>query len=262
VIQVELTEINTKTNMLLLSSQSFPHYGLERFFNFAKKAGFDGVEITINGNFDTQNPEYLKELEERFKMPIKAFSMPQKSEGEYFAAYQHTVREFTQVSLNLSSPQSFSFGYKKWVDEVIPKLCQKYDLYLNRRNVKTKAMFGVLPDRPENSMFSLREKGRVCLDLSALWANKEESMRTVEFLGDNLHHVYLSNVHRNIPYSPLPAGILPLESFLKKLAQKHFKGNFTMVISPRNLHEGNDKKIIEILKESREYFDKYFTKLL
>jgi sugar phosphate isomerase/epimerase len=111
-------------------------------------------------------------------------------------------------------------------------------------------------------MFSLREKGRVCLDLSALWANKEEPMRTIEFLGDHLKHVYLSNVHRNIPYSPLPAGILPLESFLKKLAQKHFKGDFTVVISPKNLHEGDDEKLLEILVESKEYFEKYFTKLL
>jgi sugar phosphate isomerase/epimerase len=248
--------------MLLLSSQSFPHYGLERFFDFAKKAGFDGVEITINGNFDTQSPKYLKTLEKRFGIPIKAFSMPQKSEGEYFAAYQLTVREFPRTTLNLSSPQSFSFGYKKWMEEIVPKLSQKYDLQFNRRNVQAKAMFGLLPDRPENSMFSLREKGRVCLDLSALWANKEEPMRTIEFLGDHLKHVYLSNVHRNIPYSPLPAGILPLESFLKKLAQKHFKGDFTVVISPKNLHEGDDEKLLEILVESKEYFEKYFTKLL
>jgi len=49
---------------------------------------------------------------------------------------------------------------------------------------------------------------------------------------------------------------------LKKLAQKHFKGDFTLVISPKNLQEGNDEKMIEILKESRDYFDKYFTKLV
>lgn len=51
-------------NMLLLSSQSFPRYGLERFFDFAKKAGYKGVEISVNANYDTQNVEYLKARKE------------------------------------------------------------------------------------------------------------------------------------------------------------------------------------------------------
>lgn len=248
--------------MILLSSQSFPHYGLERFFQFAKETGFEGIEITVNENFDTQNPEYLKSLSERFELPIRAFSMPHKKEDNFYEAFQRTVREFPRTSLNLATPQNFSFGYKKWMENIVPKLCQKYDLRLNRRNVTSKLMFGMIPDRVDNSLFSLREKGHVCLDLSALWMTKEEPMRTVDFLSDKLRHVYLSNVFKNIPYSPLPAGVLPLESFLKKLAQIHFSGDFTLVISPKSLQEGNDEKMVETLKDSRDFFDNYFTKLL
>jgi len=120
--------------MILLSTQSFPHYGLERFFAFAKEAGFGGVEITVNENFDTQNPEYLKSLSERFGLPIRAFSMPHKKEDSFYEAFQHTVREFPRVSLNLATPQNFSFGYKKWMEEVVPKLCQKYDLLFPDNN--------------------------------------------------------------------------------------------------------------------------------
>jgi sugar phosphate isomerase/epimerase len=248
--------------MLLLSSQSFPHYGLERFFMFAKECGFEGVEITVDENFDTQNPVYLKSLSERFGLPIRAFSMPHKKEDDLYEAFQKTVREFPRTSLNLASPQNFSFGYKKWMETIVPKLCQKYDLKLNRRNVSSKLMFGVIPDRVDNSLFTLREKGHVCLDLSSLWVSKDEPMRTIDFLGDQLRHVYLSNVYKNMPYSPLPAGVLPLESFLKKLAQLHFGGDFTLVLSPKSIAEGEDEKMTEILKDSREFFENYFTKLL
>lgn len=246
--------------MLLLHSQSFPHYGLERFFRFAKEAGFDGVEVVINENFDTQNAAYLHELEERYDLPVKAFSLPHRREEEFFEILHEVVKEFPGTTLNVSSPQSFSFKYKRWMNSIVPKLAKKYELKVNRRNVPFQLMFGMIPERTENSLFSLREKGAVCLDLSALWASKEEAMRSIAFLGDNLRHVYLSNVHRNTPYSPLPKGILPLESFLTKLKQSHYHGDFTLKIAPAELHEGDDAKVMETLVESREFFEEYFGK--
>ncbi|MCF7831077.1 sugar phosphate isomerase/epimerase [Candidatus Gracilibacteria bacterium] len=245
--------------MLLLHSQSFPHYGLERFFQFAKDAGFDGVEIMINENFDTQSPSYLKKLEERFGLPIKAFSLPSKKEEELYMAFQETVKEFNDVVLNLTTPQSFAFKYKKWINNTVPQLCQKCNLRLNFRNAPAQMMLGMIPQRNDNSLFSLKEKGHVCLDLSALWANKEEIMKPIGFLGDKLRHVYLSNVHKNLAYSPLPTGVLPLESFLRKLAQMHYSKDFTLVLSPSSLHEGEDAKLLEILKESKQFFADFFT---
>ncbi|MCF7812010.1 sugar phosphate isomerase/epimerase [Candidatus Gracilibacteria bacterium] len=244
--------------MLLLHSQSFPHYGLERFFEFARKAGFDGVEIGVNENFDTQNAAYLKKLEKRYEMPIKAFSLPHKQEEDLIEGFQEVVKEFPKVHLNLNSPQSFAFKYKRWMENIAPKLCKKYDLKLNRRNAPFQLMFGMIPQRTENSLFSLRQKGFVCLDLSALWASKEEIMRSINFLGDKMRFVYLSNVHRNTPYSTLSNGILPLESFLTKLAKNRYQGNFTLKLSSKALHEGEDEKVLETLIDSRKFFEEYF----
>lgn len=247
--------------MLLLHSQSFPHYGLERFFEFAQKVGFDGVEISVNENFDTQNAEYLKKLEKRYNMPIRAFSLPHKKEENFIEAFENVVKEFPKAHLNLASPQSFSFKYKRWIENMVPKLCKKYDLKLNRRNAPFQLIFGMIPERTENSLFSLREKGSVCLDLSALWASKQEIMRSIGFLNEKMRFVYLSNVNRNVPYAPLPVGVLPLESFLTKLAQNRYQGHFSLKINPRELHEGDDEKVIEVLKESKEFFDEYYTKV-
>ncbi|MCF7917978.1 sugar phosphate isomerase/epimerase [Candidatus Gracilibacteria bacterium] len=247
--------------MIFLHSQSFPHYGLERFFEFAQKAGFDGVEITVNENYDTQNAEYLKKLEKRYNIPIKAFSLPHKKEENFVDAFQDVVKEFPKAHLNLASPQSFSFKYKRWMDGIVPKLCKKYDLKLNRRNAPFQLMFGMIPERTDNSLFSLREKGYVCLDLSALWASKEEIMRSIGFLGDKLRFVYLSNVNRNTPYSPLPTGVLPLESFLTKLAKNRYQGHFTLKVSPQELHEGDDTKLLETLIESRKFYEEYFVNI-
>ena len=140
----------------------------------------------------------------------------------------------------------------------MPHLAKKYDLLFCRRNTPFKFYMGLFPQRSENSLFALREMGYVCLDVSALWMSKEEIMKSVKFLGNRLKHVYLSNVHNNSPYAPPRKGILPLESFLTKLAQVKFEGDFTIRIKPQKLREGDDEKMLEILIESRKFHEKYF----
>ncbi len=243
--------------MILLHSQSFPHYGLDRFFGFAKSAGYDGVEILVTANYDTQNASYIKELEKRHDIRVKAFTLPSKVPIELLKGFQDVVKEFPQAKLNMFPAQSFSFTYKKWLENIAPKLCRKYDLKMNYRNMPIDFLLGVIPKNSENSLHSLREKGTICLDLSAVWSSKQDIMRTIHFLGDKLQSVYVSNVYQNRPYSRLETGILPIESFLTKLKQEKYKGQIVLNVSARDLQQGNDEKMVEVLKESRIFIEKY-----
>lgn len=244
--------------MLLFHTDNLPHYGLERIFEFASKAKFDGIEIGINNVFDTQNPEYLKSLEHKYSLPIKAFSLSEKYEEVLTKAFQLTVREFPQVTLNLNSPQVLSFGYRKWLSSIVPKLAAKYDLNVCRKNAPFKTMMGILPQRSENSLMSLSATGSVCLDLTALAISNEEIMRSVQSLRGSLKQVYLSNVEKNAPYSLPQRGILPIESFLTKLSRDGFKGNFTLRVQAKHLFEGEDEKVLSKMIESRDFYQKYF----
>lgn len=244
--------------MLLLSSQSFPHYGLERFFGFASKLNFDGVEICISDNFDTQNPEYLKYLEKKYDISIKAFSLPNRDGDKYMAVFERVVAEFPGSLINLASPEVFSYSYKRWLDFTVPRLVKRHRLIFARRNTPFKTIFGFVPARSESSLHELRGKGDVSLDLSALWKSTEDIMRSASFLAEKLQHVYLSNVNHGLMYSPLPTGILPVESFLTKLARENYRGMFTLKIAPENMHEGDDQRMLKTLKESKEFFEKYF----
>ena len=244
--------------MLLLGSQSFPNYGLNRFFEFAKKLNFSGVEITITNNFDTQNFEYLKMLEKESGIKICAFSLPSTNAENLLPAFAKVVSEFPGRTINLASPEVFSFDYKKFIDKEIPKLCRNYRLSFHRTNSPFKTMFGILPTRSQSSLHTLREAGTVCLDLSALWRSHADIMRATDFLADKMQHVYLSNVRRNKMYMPLRDGILPVESLLTKLARENFRGDFTLKIAPENMDAGNDKKMLDNLKDAKEVFEKYF----
>jgi len=244
--------------MLLFHTDNLPQYGLERIFQFAKAAGYDGLEVGVGRNFDTQNPDYIKQLSERYDLPVKAFSIVSKQEENLSTAYQHTVREFEGITMNLIPAQSLSFKYKKWMDEIVPKLARKYNLMACRRNVPMETMLGFLPNRSDNSVMALRQAGNVCLDLTALALSNDDIMKSLEEAGSALKHVYLSNVHRKQPYSSPIHGVLPLESFLTKLARKDFRGNFTLYVKAQELGEGDDDRVIAKMVEAREFFEKYF----
>jgi hypothetical protein len=45
--------------MLALSTGSLYTYGLDRVFGLAQKAGFDGIEVLVDGRWDTRQADYL-----------------------------------------------------------------------------------------------------------------------------------------------------------------------------------------------------------
>ncbi len=244
--------------MLLLASQSFSRYGLERFFKFAKTLGFQSVEIQISSNFDTQNSQYLHELEERFGIKIGIISLPASGADNFIDAFERVISEFSGVMVNVYSPEVFSSRYKNWIEKSLPQLCQRYRLRMNRVTAPFKTVLGIMPTRTEGSMHALREAGDVSVDIIALWKSNEDIMRASGFLREKMKHIYLSNAQGGQGYVSLPHGVLPVESFLTKLAREDYRGDFTLKISPQHMYEGNDERMLEVLKESKEFFEKYF----
>lgn len=244
--------------MLLLGSYSFPHYGLERFFSFAKELGFEGVEITLSKNFDTQDATYLKQLEHRFNLPIKAISLPNNGAEKLIEPFEKMIGEFPGMVVNLAPAETFASKYKKWMENTLPRIVKRHRLVFNLRNAPVKTLFGVIPSRTKSTLLDLRQAGDVCLDLPAIWKNQQDIMRAASFLAEKLQHIYLGNVNHGVMYTPLPVGLLPVESLLTKLARENYRGMFTLQIAPSNMHEGNDEEMLKTIRESKDLFEKYF----
>ncbi|NCP67880.1 sugar phosphate isomerase/epimerase [bacterium] len=244
--------------MLLFHSDNLPHHGLERIFELAKEAGFDGMEIGINQNVDTHNPEYLKILETRFNMPIKAFSLNESKDESLIKVFQGTVREFTNCTLNLHTAGPFAFKYQRWLKEIAPKLAKKYQHRLCFRNLPHESIMGVIPKRRSNNLDALKNNGLVCLDLTALALGNNDIMQAITILKGSMKHIYLSNVYRRTPYSLPDRGVLPVESFLTKLAKLGYSSNFTVKVSGRSLQEGNEAVTLQKMQETVEFYRTYF----
>lgn len=244
--------------MLLFHTDNLPHHGLERIFELAKEAGFDGIEVGINTNVDTHNPEYLHTLEERYELPIKAFSLNESKDENLIKVYQGTVRKFTHCTLNLHTAGPFAFKYQRWLKEIAPKLAKKYQHRLCFRNLPQESIMGVIPKRRLNNIDALKNNGLVCLDLTALALNNNDIMQAITILKGKMKHVYLSNLYRRTPYSLPDRGVLPIESFLTKLAKLGYSGSFTVKVTGKALQEGNEAITLEKMKETVEFFNNFF----
>ena len=63
--------------MLILSTDSLKGYGLNRIFDFAKEAGYDGIELVLETRiYDTQNVDYINSLVKEYGVPVVAVPLP------------------------------------------------------------------------------------------------------------------------------------------------------------------------------------------
>ena len=71
---------------LTLSTETLKGYGLNRIFQFAKEAGFDGIDLAMDtSEYDTLNADYIKQLIEATGLPIVSIQTPKKTSqiGDY-----------------------------------------------------------------------------------------------------------------------------------------------------------------------------------
>jgi sugar phosphate isomerase/epimerase len=60
----------------IFSTGSLHTYGVDRCFELAARAGFDGIELMVDQRWDTRQPEYLQRLSDHFRLPIVAVHSP------------------------------------------------------------------------------------------------------------------------------------------------------------------------------------------
>ena len=125
-------------------------------------------------------------------------------------------------------------------------------------NASGKTLLGFLPASALNNISDLKKFGMVCLDCSSTVSKKWDLMKTYEHLKKLIVHVHLSNVRKHKEYSLPNEGILPLESFLRKLKSNDYKGAISLRVKPTELSAGDDEKVVKKLKKVKEFVEEFF----
>jgi sugar phosphate isomerase/epimerase len=245
--------------MFLLSTDSLKGYGLNRVFDFAKGAGFGGIELALDArDFDTQNVDYVKQLQEKSGVSVSVVRTFPNSNPKKALLALNVAKGVGANTVVLEPPKFFDFSYKKWMRDEAPGLRKKYGIQLALKNGPAEYMWGIVPGRSMNSIPDLQKFQQVCLDTSYLYGKKLDLMRAYELIKKYLVHVHLSQVLRGKEHSFPTTGIMPLESFLTRLGKDSYSGSISLLVKPKELMVGNDEKCLALLTKARKFCEKYY----
>lgn len=244
--------------IIALSTESLKGYGLNRIFQFAKEAGFDGIDLAIDSDdFDTMDGAYIKKISEETGIQVLSVQAHKTTTERHIEEAVRIAQTLGAKIVVIQPPKIFDVKMAKWLKTSIPKIRQKENISIALENAPSKTMLGFIPEHGMNSLSELKKFKHACLDTSRVAERKEDLIRVYSSLKNYLVHIHLSNVYRGKPYSPPEIGVLPLESFLAKLKQDNFRGALSLRVKPSNFHVGNFDKMMESLQSSLKYCRKY-----
>jgi len=249
--------------MLTLSTSSLYKYGLPRVFEFAKEFGYEAIELVIDPNFfDTYQEEYLKEIIKKFQIPIVGLSTPKvTSKAKTVKTALRLAEKLNIPNLVVRPPFFTDFRFTGWFKRELPKLQNRTKVNISVLNVPVGKSF-LLPRFALGNINELKRFSHICLDTSHLVSRKIDLMRVYHSFKDRLSFVHLSNWHKGNEHWMPNEGILPLESFLTKLAKDGYQGPISLKL---NLENAGGDDLIEVrkrLKVCKEFYDEYYTKSL
>jgi sugar phosphate isomerase/epimerase len=159
----------------------------------------------------------------------------------------------------ITPPKLLDFKFANWLKKKTPSLRKKKHVQIALLNAPGKTVLGFLPDRAMNSLSDMKKFGMAALDTSSAASKKWGNLMSVyNHLKKLIVHVHLSNINRHKEYSLPNEGILPLESFLKKLKTSNYKGTLSIRVRPTELSAGDDDKVIAKLKKVKAFVDEFF----
>ncbi len=246
--------------MLILCTDSLKGYGLNRIFEMAKKAGYEGIDLAIHPDqFDTINSEYVQSLIKEYGLPVHAISTPETIDADQIKEIVKMAKKLDSKVIVIQPPRIFNFKLASWLRKEIPKLREKEFISIALENAPAGAFLGFIPEHAMSNTSELKKFKHISLDTARIGDRKKDLMRSYAAFKKYLVHVHLSNVHHGKPYSLPEDGIMPLESFLTKLKQENYPGAISIKILPKHLNAGDDDKLVTALEKVKKFYDKYYT---
>jgi len=251
-------------NKILLNSGTLHNYGLNRLFEFAKKAGYDGIELIIDNNSDTRQAHYIKRLE--CEIGIKVLSV--HSAMEFVTCFGSDPKVRAKESIEIAKkikakiitihPQDhcdenfFAWvqkNYKKIIDDAKP-VRVVFENHTSRRKVNQEEFFELFPEYT----FDTSHAATVNEDIVASYNKTNGRVKHIHFSDSDLarrkNHPELIADRHMIPGT----GKLSLKEFLQTLKKTKYSGYIVTELLPETIGAGqSDAKVLANLKKALKF---------
>ena len=264
----------------IFSTGSLWSYGIERCFELAARAGFDGIELMVDQRWDTRQPDHLRRLSDQHHLPIVAvhspftpsvpgwpFDEPGRIQATVKLAQALSARvvvhhlpirvgwiwiQVGQKSLPLPVP-GWDRGkpYCRWLECDYAALQESVGLILCIENMPTKQILGRRWQLHHwNTPEEIVRFPSLTMDTTHLGTWGLEPVDVYPRLNGQVCHIHLSNFDGKEHRRP-EAGRLHLDRFLALLARDSYRGVISLEMQPDALDAGqSDDRVVELVAAS------------
>lgn len=272
---------------VIFSTGSLWCYSVERCFDLAARAGFDGIEIMIDQRWETRLPEHLLGLMDRYGLPIRAVHSPT---WPTVPGWQNDPVERVLSSLTLAEAlgaevlvhhlparmgysQLFVKGqletvpipwqkpeeaYRRWIEEEYEATQARTPVRLCMENMPAVARFGRIWDLYYwNTLDDLLELSSLALDTTNLGTWDIQPARVWSLMEKHTGHIHLSNFDEG-GRRPLDEGKIYMDFLMIQVVSSRYKGTLSIEMDPEALEAGGpDERVIAQMQRSLKYIRDY-----
>ena len=251
--------------MLLLSTSTLTGYGLHRVFDFASKAWYDGIDLSLGiMNFDLWDWDYVASLIKAYHIPVRSITAPAKDMStEKFHNILELWNKLWVASISFAPPHIMDKD-TKWF--LLLKDAQKNtDISLCIHNVESTFLFFVIPEYRNASFEKIKSvTGSASLDILAVENSAQmDIIRALAALGSSLKNIYIADKTSSVKWI-IPGtwegwlSHLPLESFLLKLKAQSYVWDISLKVTPKDIWVWDADRVLSHLIATKKYIHKHF----
>lgn len=249
---------------LALSTGSLHNYGLNRTWAFAAEAGFDAVEVMIDGKWDTRQAHYLAALMAEYRLPIAALHTPFRPIFGFGDDYPACVRRALELAREVGARTVVAHpelangtDYSDWLIAEYDELSPAGGPVLAIENMP----YVPVVQRTRQHTFATKVKYQtytaekvarfpaITFDTTHFATASVELLDAYGALRERVRHVHLSDFHEGKEHRLPGKGSLNLDLFLLALAEAAYDGVLTIELAPDALDAGDDDAIRTNLRD-------------
>lgn len=258
--------MQTKTNALLLSTDSLPNYGLDLIFSIAKSAWFDGIDLAMRKWFDARDEEYVQKLALEHDMPVYIIQTSAKLNQKELDKALDLCQATNADTICINAPKITDFKAYDFISDNLKNYKDSNpDIHFTILNPKNSKLFALpIPEYRFSNIIDIVKKYDVYvwLDISNIDEDtfENEFLRKIDDYAPYLSVIYLSDKTKNWRNHLIPwEGDLDLSLFLKRLKKSWYTRPISIKVDFKPTELANKDKLKRQLRKVRYFYDKYFT---
>ena len=257
--------MQTKTNALLLSTDSLPNYGLDLIFSIAKSTWFDGIDLAMRKWFDAWDEEYVQKLSLNHDLPVYIVQTSSKLNQKELDKALDLCAATNADTICINAPKITDFKAYDFIAGNLKSYKESNpDIHFTIINPKDSKLFALpIPEYRFSNIIDIVKSYDVYiwLDICNIDIDtfENEFTRKIDDYAPYVSVVYFSDKTKNWKLHLVPGEWnLDLIWFLKGLKKSWYARPVSIKVDLKPTDLADKEKLQRLLKKIKWFYDRYF----